>query len=65
MIERKCSCVRGSHRAPLEKYIVGENAIEQLPAVPHDYHRVDIVCDENTHRVLGEKAAALLRTAHL
>lgn len=63
MIERICSCERGGHRAPLERYIVGADAVRQLPAMLGDYHRVYVVCDENTHRVLGQKAAALLKAA--
>lgn len=28
MIERKCSCEMGMHRAPLEKYIIESGAIK-------------------------------------
>ena len=31
MIERKCSCEMGMHRAPLEKYIIESGAINHLP----------------------------------
>lgn len=63
MIERKCSCAMGVHRAPLEKCIIESGAIRRLPELLKDYTRVYMVCDENTYRVLGEKAEALLKDA--
>lgn len=64
MIERKCSCEMGMHRAPLEKYIIESGAINQLPELLKNYNDVYMVCDENTYRVLGEKAEQLLRSAN-
>lgn len=63
MIERKCSCKMGVHRAPLEKCIIESGAIQKLPALLSDYKRVYMVCDENTYRVLGNRAEALLKAA--
>ncbi len=63
MIERKCSCERGVHRAPLEKCIIESGAIQKLPAILKDYKKVYMVCDENTYRVLGSQAEALLKAA--
>lgn len=63
MIERKCSCAMGVHRAPLEKCIIESGAIRRLPELLKDYTRVYMVCDENTYRVLGEQAEALLKDA--
>lgn len=63
MIEKKCSCAMGVHRAPLEKCIIKSGAIRRLPELLKDYTRVYMVCDENTYRVLGEKAETLLKDA--
>lgn len=63
MIERKCSCERGEHRAPLEKCIIEGGAAEQLPTLLAAYSRIYMICDENTYRVLGAKAEQLLRAA--
>lgn len=63
MIERKCSCAMGVHRAPLEKCIIESGAIRRLPELLKDYTRVYMVCDENTYRVLGKQAEALLKDA--
>ena len=63
MIEKKCSCAMGVHRAPLEKCIIKSGAIRRLPELLKDYTRVYMVCDENTYRVFGEKAETLLKDA--
>ena len=44
MIERKCSCEMGMHRAPLEKYIIESGAINHLPELLRDYNKVYMVC---------------------
>ena len=62
MIERKCSCEMGMHRAPLEKYIIESGAINHLPELLRDYNKVYMVCDENTYRVLGEKSEQILKS---
>ncbi len=63
MIERACSCSMKIHRAPLEHSVIEPGAIRRLPALLADYHRVFVVCDENTYRVLGAQAADLLQQA--
>lgn len=63
MIERKCSCEMGIHRAPLEKCIIECGAINRLPELLKSYNKVYVVCDENTYRVLGEKAEEILKSA--
>lgn len=63
MMERKCSCAMGVHRAPLEKAIIGQGVIAQLPEILKEYHHIYIVCDETTNRVLGERAERLLLDA--
>lgn len=61
MIEKKCSCKMGVHRAPLDKYVIKEGAIECIAQVLADYQNIYMVCDENTYRVLGEKAQEILK----
>lgn len=63
MIERKCSCKMGIHRAPLEKFIIESGAVNRLPELLKDYKKVYMVCDENTYRVLGNRAESPLKTA--
>lgn len=63
MIEKICDCERGVHRAPLEKCVIGQGAIKELPSLLKDYHRIYMVCDDNTYRVLGKTAMELLQAA--
>lgn len=63
MISRKCSCEMGEHKAPLEKYIIESGAVNRLPELLADFDCIYMVCDENTYRVLGEKAEMLLKNA--
>lgn len=60
MIEKKCSCKMGVHRAPIEKAVIKKGAINDLPELLSDYSRVYMVCDDNTYRVLGKQAEDLL-----
>ena len=60
MIERKCSCEMGMHRAPLEKCIIESGAVNRLPDILKDYNKVYMVCDDNTYRVLGKWAEQIL-----
>lgn len=53
MIQKKCSCQKGCHKAPLEKYIIEEGAINKLPELLKDYNHIYMVADENTYKVLG------------
>ena len=62
MIERKCSCEMGMHRVPLERYIIESGAVNRLPELLGDYNKVYMVCDENTYRVLGERAEQILKS---
>lgn len=61
MIERKCSCSRGNHRAPLEQYVIAQGAINRLPELLGAYGHIYLVADETTYRVLGERAEGLLQ----
>lgn len=63
MIERKCSCEMGVHRAPLEKYVIESGAVRRLPELLANYSRVYMVCDNNTYRVLGAEVEKILSEA--
>ena len=55
MIERKCSCEMGMHRAPLEKYIIESGAINHLPELLRDYKRY-IWCVMKIHTAFWAKS---------
>lgn len=61
MIEKKCSCERGFHRAPLEKCVIEKGALARIPELFADYSSVYMVCDENTYRVAGKEVESLLK----
>lgn len=63
MIEFKCDCERKVHRAPLEKYVIERGASDKIPEILADFKHIYMVADENTYRVLGEKAERLLENA--
>ncbi len=63
MIEQKCTCARKVHRAPLDQCLISKEAVNRLPQLLASYHRVYMVCDENTYRVLGKKAEGILKSA--
>lgn len=65
MLEMQCTCVKGYHRAPIETIELSDGAIERLPEILHDYHRIYLVADQNTWRVAGERAAAILSAANM
>ena len=46
MIEFKCSCERGSHRAPLESYEISSGAINKIPEILKDYKKIYVVADD-------------------
>lgn len=60
MIERECTCERGLHRAPLERYVIQRGAVKLLPELLCEYAHIYIVCDETTYGVLGKQAEGLL-----
>ncbi|MBQ9796817.1 MAG: sn-glycerol-1-phosphate dehydrogenase [Clostridia bacterium] len=61
MIEFTCGCAQKKHRAPLEGYDISQGAIEKIPAILKDYHRVYVVADQNTYRVAGARVEAILK----
>ena len=59
MMRMECDCGR-EHVAPLEAYVIEKGAINRLPEILKDYHKVYVVCDPITDAVLGQKAEELL-----
>lgn len=62
MIERKCSCSMGGHKAPLDGYEISSGAINKLPEILADYDRIYVVADRNTYRAAGERVEQILKT---
>ena len=62
--EFDCSCGK-HHNFSIHDVIIGSGVIDQLPkiAAPFKDGKILMVSDNNTHRVAGEKAAALLKDA--
>ncbi len=61
MIEFKCSCNMGSHRAPLESYEISSGAINKLPEILRSYRKIYVVADERTYAVAGKKVEDTLK----
>lgn len=56
---RNCGCGK-DHSCPIEEVRIGEGALQALPALCEAYQHIVLVCDDNTWRVCGEQAAAIL-----
>lgn len=54
-----CSCGR-HHTCPIEQVVIAHDALSSLPGLCENHRRILLVCDENTYRAAGEKAAAVL-----
>lgn len=63
MISMKCTCSQKEHSIPTEVIEVSDHALEKIPEILKDYHRVFVVSDENTYRVAGKKVEEMLRNA--
>lgn len=61
MFEFECSCEMKKHRAPLEGYEISSGAIEKLPQLLKNYHRVYMVADRNTYRAAGKRVETILK----
>ncbi len=61
MIIKKCSCERGEHKAPVERYEISEGAIKKLPEILKDYNKIYVVADKNTYRVAGKQVEDILK----
>ena len=60
MIKFKCECEMGEHSAPVDKYIIEQNASDKVCELLSEYKKICVVSDETTHAVLGEKIEKLL-----
>ena len=63
MIEMDCTCSQKHHSIPTEVIEVSEHAIEKVPEILKDYHRIFLVADENTYEVAGRRVEELLKEA--
>ncbi len=63
MIEFSCTCERKSHKAPLEGYEISAGALQKLPEILKDYHRIYVVADKNTYRAAGAQVEQILKDA--
>lgn len=54
-----CSCGM-DHLCPVDQIEIGSDALEKLPAACEGYHHILLVADQNTYRVCGKAADALL-----
>ena len=60
MQEMNCTCEKKHHCAPIDAILIEDGAIDKLPSLLEQYHRIFVVADQNTWRVAGERVAALL-----
>ena len=63
MIEMDCTCSQNHHSIPTEVIEVSEHAIEKVPEILKNYHRIFLVADENTYEVAGRRVEELLKEA--
>ena len=56
---QNCACGK-DHCCPIEEVRIGEGALQALPELCEGYRHIVLVSDDNTWRVCGEQAAALL-----
>ena len=63
MMEMQCTCEKKYHSAPVKTIEVSEHALEKTAQILKDYHRVYLVCDENTYAAAGQRVEQLLREA--
>lgn len=54
-----CACTR-AHTCPIDLVEISSGVIERLDTLCADYGRILLIADQNTWRVCGEKAAAVL-----
>lgn len=64
MFEMKCSCSQGYHRAPLEKIVFEEGAINRIPEILKDYKRIFVLSDATTYEVAGKRVIELLKESN-
>ncbi len=60
--KENCPCGM-THACTIGQVVIRRGAINELPALARDYRHIVLVCDTNTWRVGGERAAKLLGSA--
>lgn len=61
MIRFTCSCNMKEHKAPLEGYEISSGAIQKIPTILKEYHRIYMVADENTYKAAGIRVEEILK----
>ncbi|MBR0278272.1 MAG: sn-glycerol-1-phosphate dehydrogenase [Clostridia bacterium] len=61
MINLKCNCKMGEHKAPVEEYVIEPGAIEKTADYVKKYSKIYMVCDETTYEVAGKKVEKILK----
>lgn len=61
MFEMKCSCSQAYHKAPLEKIVFEEGAINRIPEILKDFHKIFVLSDATTYDVAGKRVIELLK----
>ena len=54
-----CACGR-VHRCEVKTIVIGQGALDQLPALTASYRHILLVADGNTYAACGERAASIL-----
>lgn len=49
------------HKAPIEGWEISSGAINKIPEILKDYHKIYVVADENTYAAAGESVVEALR----
>ena len=61
LLGEKTDCPCGqTHSCDIEKVVIRNGAVNELPAIAADYKSILLVCDENTRRVCGDRVDYLL-----
>ena len=55
----KCECGK-MHACDIERVLIRDGALNELPALTKDFSHVLLVCDTNTYRACGERVKELL-----
>lgn len=61
MIQFDCTCAMKHHSAPLEGYEISSGALEKIPEILKDYHRIYMVADQNTYKAAGARVEEILK----
>lgn len=58
-VTKNCSCGK-QHSCEVKSVVIGKGAINEIVALTEDFHKILVVCDDNTHRVCGGRLIELL-----